>query len=202
MADDQLVCHQINTSTLGKASPSWSSVFQISTRSWGLRQKYMVCVNEPLEMGRCNSGAPLDRLAPTIVQDSIHNRYTTPRWDVPNAQHITFSTSVDPKGILEGMIDSDHVHTEENTVLYFSSHVDRAGKRSWVVGRYGATYAYSLAALNLHHCRYSARRHRRNPSLFRGGTTEGRTIQNGYDYALYHIVRWDVWSGIAEKFEI
>lgn len=57
------------------------------------------------------------------------NQYVTPRRDVPGAQHIPFPASVDPKGILEGMIESDYVHTEENNVLYFSSRLDGAGKR-------------------------------------------------------------------------
>lgn len=60
---------------------------------------------------------------------SASNRYMTPRKDVPDAQHIPFPASVDPKGILESMSNSDYVHTEENEVLYFSSRLDDAGKR-------------------------------------------------------------------------
>lgn len=61
------------------------------------------------------------------------NRYLTPRRDVPNAQHVQFTASVDPKGILESMADSDHIHTEENEVYYFTGLVDEAGKRMWVL---------------------------------------------------------------------
>lgn len=56
------------------------------------------------------------------------NRYTTPRRDVPGAQHIPFLASVDPKDILESMSNSDYFHREETDVLYFFSRVDNSGK--------------------------------------------------------------------------
>ncbi|KAF9465631.1 hypothetical protein BDZ94DRAFT_1306973 [Collybia nuda] len=61
------------------------------------------------------------------------NRYMIPRRDVPKAQHQPFPPHVDPKRILEEMaIGSEHVHTEENSVFYFTSHLVGPGKRTFV----------------------------------------------------------------------
>jgi hypothetical protein len=49
----------------------------------------------------------------------ISNRYFTSRRQSPNAVQLPFHNLVDPDRILEGMVDGDIVHSEENDVQYF-----------------------------------------------------------------------------------
>lgn len=57
------------------------------------------------------------------------NRYLTPKKDAPGMVHIPFSKSVDPYGYLENLAGTNYVHGEENTVQYYSLHIDCEGKR-------------------------------------------------------------------------
>ncbi|KAF9455956.1 hypothetical protein BDZ94DRAFT_1353734, partial [Collybia nuda] len=60
------------------------------------------------------------------------NRYMTPRKDVPGVEHQPFPPAVDPKGLLESMAyESEHIHTDDNQVLYFTSRVNQDGERTF-----------------------------------------------------------------------
>jgi hypothetical protein len=53
----------------------------------------------------------------------LSNRYFTPKRDAPDMEHIPFTKSVDPRGILEEMAKSNYIHGEENIVKYYTCQV-------------------------------------------------------------------------------
>ncbi|RDB30758.1 hypothetical protein Hypma_005840 [Hypsizygus marmoreus] len=55
------------------------------------------------------------------------NRYLTPRRDAPGVTSVPFGEGVDPKHVLLAMAGNDHVHTEDNEVLYYSRRTDKEG---------------------------------------------------------------------------
>ncbi|RDB19734.1 hypothetical protein Hypma_013178 [Hypsizygus marmoreus] len=57
------------------------------------------------------------------------NRYLTPRRDALGDVGIPFGPGVDPKNILLSMAGEDHIHTEDNEVLYYSRHEDKEGNQ-------------------------------------------------------------------------
>ena len=59
----------------------------------------------------------------------ISNRYLTPLKEVRGLECIPFHKGVDPRNILLDMSKSDHIHTDDNYVEYFSMHRDSDGQR-------------------------------------------------------------------------
>jgi hypothetical protein len=57
----------------------------------------------------------------------LSNRYFTPKRDAPQMEHIPFTETEDPHGILEGMAKSGYIRGEDNKVQYFTCHVDDKG---------------------------------------------------------------------------
>lgn len=55
------------------------------------------------------------------------NRYMTPRKSAGTGKGIPFGVHVDPKDILKSMTEDDHVHTEDNQVLYYRRKTDEGG---------------------------------------------------------------------------
>jgi hypothetical protein len=49
----------------------------------------------------------------------VSNQYLTPKGDSTATEHVPFSKSVDPYGILETMAEADYVRSEENEVYYY-----------------------------------------------------------------------------------
>ena len=63
----------------------------------------------------------------------ISNRYLTPLKDANGLEGIPFHKGVDPRNILLNMAKSDHIHTDDNYVEYFSMHRDSDGQRRSVI---------------------------------------------------------------------
>lgn len=57
----------------------------------------------------------------------LTNRYFTPKRDAPGMEHIPFTESEDPHGILEEMAKTGYIRGEDNKVHYFTYHVDGQG---------------------------------------------------------------------------
>lgn len=57
----------------------------------------------------------------------IHNRYFTPRRDVPHAPEISFSDDIDPHGYLKAAAGLQLIHCEENVVAYFEMTTSNEG---------------------------------------------------------------------------
>ena len=63
----------------------------------------------------------------------ISNRYLTPLKNVSRLENVPFHKGVDPRNILHDMAKSDHVHTEDNYMAYFSMHKDSNGQKRYVM---------------------------------------------------------------------
>lgn len=63
----------------------------------------------------------------------ISNRYLTPLKNVSGLENVAFHKGVDPRNILRDMAKSDHIHTEDNYVAYFSMHKDRNGHKKYEI---------------------------------------------------------------------
>ncbi|KAK0432413.1 hypothetical protein EV421DRAFT_1910923 [Armillaria borealis] len=77
----------------------------------------------------------LDKWNPTTYRGfpafTLSNRYFRTQRDGSQHEEVTFSKDVDPVGILQRLARNDLIHTEENEVQYFKSHVDEEGKRRY-----------------------------------------------------------------------
>lgn len=69
----------------------------------------------------------------TLNSLDISNRYLTPLKNVTGLESVAFHKGVDPRNILRDMTKSDHIHTEDNYVAYFSTHKDSNGQRMYVI---------------------------------------------------------------------
>lgn len=69
----------------------------------------------------------------TLDSLDISNRYLTPLKNVSGLENVPFHKGVDPRNILRDMTKSDHIHTEDNYVAYFSMHRDSDGQRKYVI---------------------------------------------------------------------
>ena len=79
----------------------------------------------------------LDGWSPGTTQGyssiDISNRYLTPLKDISGLESIPFHKRVDPLNILLDMAKSDHIHTDDNYVEYFSMHKDTDGQKRSVL---------------------------------------------------------------------
>ncbi|RDB31017.1 hypothetical protein Hypma_000107 [Hypsizygus marmoreus] len=78
--------------------------------------------------GKLQSWSASDDLGDRRDLLEASNRYMTPRRDAKDGESIPFGEQVDPKNILKSMAGDDHVHTEDNEVLYFLRHTAVDGK--------------------------------------------------------------------------
>ena len=69
----------------------------------------------------------------TLDSLDIFNRYLTPLRNVSGLESVPFHKGVDPRNILCDLAKSDHIHTEDNYVAYFSMHCDSDGNRKYVI---------------------------------------------------------------------
>ena len=80
---------------------------------------------------------------PTLDTLDISNRYLTPSKNVSELNNVDFHKGVDPQNILRDMTKSNHIHTEDNYVAYFSMHKDGNGQKRY------ATKALQINSLEL-----------------------------------------------------
>jgi hypothetical protein len=95
----------------------------------------------------------------TLDSLDISNRYFTPLKNVSGLENVAFHKGVDPRNILRDMAKSDHIHTEDNYVAYFSMHKDINGQKKYVTKVFhwsGAYYFTGYADLRAANHRFSA----------------------------------------------
>ncbi|KAK0436155.1 hypothetical protein EV421DRAFT_1687174, partial [Armillaria borealis] len=78
----------------------------------------------------------LEQWAPTMfhgfeVMESM-NRYFKRVREGDEEEALTIVRDIDPKGMLQRLVQLDLAHTEENVVHYFSGKVDGEGKRRYI----------------------------------------------------------------------
>jgi hypothetical protein len=83
--------------------------------------------------GLLDNWTPTWSTSPGLDSIDISNRYLTPLKDAGGLESIPFHKGVDPRHILLDMAKSDHIHTEDNYVEYFSMHRDTDGQRRSVI---------------------------------------------------------------------
>ena len=84
---------------------------------------------------------PRDKLKPCAIVDSygefssieLSNRYFSSIKDCgPTEKHISFSSEIDPLGILSSFKNSNFIHSENNIVEFYERNILESGKMKYV----------------------------------------------------------------------
>ncbi|TFK72349.1 hypothetical protein BDN72DRAFT_763485 [Pluteus cervinus] len=65
---------------------------------------------------------------------SMSNRYFTRAKEAGHMPSVPFPADVDPKGVLNAILDDELIHTEENDVKYYTRHTDLGNKPKYFPG--------------------------------------------------------------------
>ena len=118
------LCQNISITGLGSAT--FSSALDAAQMIYGSFDRYF-------PEGLLDNWTPTWSTSPGLDSIDISNRYLTPLKDAGGLESIPFHKGVDPRHILLDMAKSDHIHTEDNYVEYFSMHRDTDGQRRSVI---------------------------------------------------------------------